>query len=131
MRRTVRLEDPPVHQPMAVLERETSPTRDERRLDVSLGALDDVHRTHLRVGQLEHRHERRQQRRPIHHKPLVSLQLEPQHRLQRATHLARRGDLGGQQGSYTAAEDPDELVRKACSKSFSGMWLRRRMSSVV
>jgi hypothetical protein len=115
---------------MAVLEREPSPTRDERRLDVSLGAVDDVHRTNLRVGQLELRHERRQPR-PVHHKPLVSLELEPQHRLQRATHFARRGDLGGQQGSYTAAEDPNEPVRKGCAKSFSGMWLRRRMSSVV
>ena len=36
------LEDPPVHQPMAVLEREPLPTRDERRLDVNLGVLDDV-----------------------------------------------------------------------------------------
>ena len=32
-------EDPPGHQPMAVLELEPSPTGDERRLDVSLGAL--------------------------------------------------------------------------------------------
>jgi hypothetical protein len=51
------LEDPPVHHRMAVLERKPSPTRDQRRLDVSFGALDDVHRTHRRVGQLELRHE--------------------------------------------------------------------------
>ena len=51
------LEDPPVHHPMAVLERKPSPTRDQRRLDVSFGALDDVHCTHRRVGQLELCHE--------------------------------------------------------------------------
>jgi hypothetical protein len=70
------LEDPPVHQPMAVLEREPSPTGEERRLDVSFGALDDVHRTHIRVGQLALRHERREQPRSVHHQPLMSLELE-------------------------------------------------------
>jgi hypothetical protein len=70
------LEDPPVHQPMAVLEREPSPTGEERRLDVSFSALDDVHRTHIRVGQLELRRERREQPRSVHHQPLMSLELE-------------------------------------------------------
>ena len=39
---------------------------------------------------------RRPRFRPVHHQPRVSLELEVEHRRQRATHLGRRGDMGGQ-----------------------------------